>query len=402
VARSEQRSDGADARGADSVELPLDGIRVVALEQAVAGPLCSRHMADLGADVVKVERPGRGDLARSYDTVVHGESAYFAWGNRGKRSVALDLGADEGRATLRALLDRSDVFMHNLAPGAIDRLGFNRHTVADTWPRLINCSLSGYGLEGPQRDRKAFDLLVQGESAVIALTGTPEVPCKVGISLADMSAGVYAATAILAALFQRERTGQGRFIDIALLDCLAEWTMPPAYHRLYGGSELPRVGSRHNMIVPYGVYRAGSGFVNFAVQTEDQWRRLCELVLERPELAGDPRFAANELRVRNREELEPLIEASFASQEPDAVVARLEAADVPFGKLNDLGGLLDHPQLRERGRWFEVDSPTGPVQALRSPINLVGAQERPGAIPALGQHTDEVLEELRAGAPRES
>ena len=380
-------------------ELPLTGIRVVALEQAVAGPLCSRHLADLGADVVKVERPGRGDLARDYDSVVHGESAYFAWGNRGKRSVALDLGPEEGRDVFAALLGRSDVFVHNLAPGAIDRLGFDRWTVAERWPRLVSCSLSGYGLEGPQRDRKAFDLLVQGEAAVIALTGTPDVPCKVGISVADMCAGVYAVTAILAALFERERTGTGRFIDISLLDCLAEWTMPQAYHRLYGGRELSRAGSRHNMIVPYGVYRAGKGFVNFAVQTEDQWRRLCERVLGQPELADDSRFATNELRVRNREELEPLIEARFAGEEPDELDARLEAADIPFGALTDVAGLLEHPQLSSRGRWFEVDSPTGPVRALRSPLNLSGLDERPGAIPALGQHTAEVLAELRTASP---
>lgn len=387
------------AAGADSREpgdLPLSGIRVVALEQAVAGPLCSRHLADLGADVVKVERPGRGDLARGYDSVVRGQSAYFAWGNRGKRSVALDVTSDGGRASLEALLARSDVFVHNLAPGAIDRLGFDSARVAESWPRLVNCSLSGYGLEGPQTHRKAFDLLVQGEAAVIALTGTPDVPCKVGISVADMCAGVYAVSAILAALYHRERTGTGRFIDVALLDCLAEWTMPPAYHRLYGGQELPRAGSRHNMIVPYGVYRAGTGFVNFAVQTEDQWRRMCDQVLGQPELADDPRFATNAQRVRHRDELEPLIEARFASEEPDEVVARLEAADVPFGTLNDLGGLLEHPQLRARGRWFEADSPGGPVQALRSPLNLVGLEERPGAIPALGQHTEEVLAELRA------
>ena len=377
----------------DGDGLPLRDLRVVSLEHAVAAPLCTRHLADLGADVVKVEHPGGGDLARGYDSVVAGQSAYFVWANRGKRSVALDLKRADDLATLGALLDRADVFVHNLGPGAVERLGLGREAVAAGRPRLIDCAISGYGADGPYRDRKAFDLLVQGEAGLMSVTGTAEEPCKVGISVADMCAGMYALSSILAALRERDRTGDGTFIDVSLLNCLAEWMMAPAYHQLYGDGQPARTGARHSMMVPYGIYAVGDGRqVNLAVQSEGQWRRLCADVLRRPELTDDPRYATNEARVRHRDTLEALLEAELSRLGPEESERRLREADIPVGAVNDLAGLLDHPQLRER--WFEAGSPGGPVRALRPPFRLDGVTPRPGAVPALGVHTDEVRAEL--------
>lgn len=379
---------------------PLEGIRVVTLEHAVAGPLCSRHLADLGADVIKVEHPSGGDLARRYDTVVKGESAYFVWANRGKRSVALDLRSDEGRETLAAILDGADVFLHNLGPGAVDRLGFGADVITRRWPRLIACGISGYGADGPYRDRKAFDLLIQGEAGLLSLTGSRAEPAKVGISVADMCAAVYALSAILAALLARASSGFGQVIDISMLECLAEWMMAPAYHQIYGGHSPSREGARHNMMVPYGVYRTGAdGRVNFSVQTDRHWRALCVDVLHRPELVEDPRFVTNEVRVRNREHLEPQIEECFAGSDAATVSARLVAAGIPTGDVNDLRGLVDHPQLAARSRWFETDSPGGWIQALKPPFNLV---DQPGTrgVPRLGEHTEEVLAETARDVPR--
>jgi crotonobetainyl-CoA:carnitine CoA-transferase CaiB-like acyl-CoA transferase len=369
---------------------------VIALEHAVAAPLCSRHLADLGADVIKVENPDGGDLARHYDSVVEGQSAYFVWANRGKRSVALDLKSDVDRGVFDALLHGADVFVHNLGPGAVDRLGFGHDSLRARFPRLINCAISGYGADGPYRDRKAFDLLIQGEAGLLSVTGEPEHPAKVGISVADMCAAVYAMSAILAAILRRERTGDGAFIDISMLDCLSEWMMAPAYHRLYGGTQLPRAGARHNMMVPYGVYPAGAGeHVVFAVQTAVQWARLCEHVIDRPDLVEDPRFATNELRVRNRAELEPLIEEKLAGLGAARATERLLAAGIPTAAVNDLDGLLQHPQHEARARWAEAGSPGGPVRVLRSPFNIDGLAEPPAAVPGPGEHTDVVLAELR-------
>ncbi|RBM18788.1 carnitine dehydratase [Prauserella sp. PE36] len=379
---------------------PLTGLRVVSLEHAVAAPLCSRHLADLGADVIKVERPDGGDLARGYDTVVAGQSAYFVWANRGKRSVALDLKTDAGRRTLGNLLSAADVFVHNLGPGAVDRLGYGREVVRSRYPRLINCAISGYGVDGPYRDRKAFDLLIQGEAGLMSVTGSPDEPAKVGVSVADMCAAVYALSAVLAAVLRRGETGEGAFIDISMLDCLSEWMMAPTYHQLYAGRQPPRAGARHNMMVPYGVYRVGSdAFVNFAVQTQQQWRRLCEQVLRSPELIDDPRFTTNEARVRNRAELEPIIERHFRALTEEDAQESLRAAGIPTGAVNDLKRLAEHPQHAARARWFEVDSPNGPVRALRSPFNLDGVSDPASAIPGLGEHTEEILADLRATRP---
>lgn len=376
-------------------EPPLSGLRVIALEHAVAAPLCSRHLADLGADVIKVENPAGGDLARGYDTVVNGQSAYFVWANRGKRSVTLDLKSDGGQRALAGLLESADVFVHNLGPGAVERIGFGADVVTARWPRLVACAISGYGADGPYRNRKAFDLLVQGEAGLLSVTGTPEEPAKVGISVADMCAGVYAFSAIVAAVHDRTRTGKGRFIDISMLDCLAEWMMAPTYHQLYAGRQPVRAGARHNMMVPYGLYRVGDkGHVNFSVQTPAQWRALCEKVLELPELADDPRYCTNEARVANRRQLEDLIEQRFAGGEPAEVVGRLTDAGIPTGNVNDLQALVEHPQLSARQRWFDVASPGGPVRALRAPFNLTEPSTDGRGVPGLGEHTAEVLAEL--------
>jgi itaconate CoA-transferase len=373
---------------------PLEGVRVVALEQAVAAPLCTRHLADLGADVVKVERPDGGDFARRYDSVIAGLSAYFVWLNRGKRSLTLDLKTAGGKELLGRLLARADVFVQNLGPGVAERLDLGATPLRADHPRLVVCELSGYGSSGPYRQRKAFDLLLQGESGVISTTGTPEAPAKIGISIADISAGMYAFSSILAALYRRERTGEGCTIETAMLDCLAEWMAAPTSYWLYGHRKLERAGLRHNMIVPYGPYATGGGAVNLAVQNEGQWERLCRIALRRPELATDPRFATNEARVRNRDELEPLIEAIFGQEDRAAVIARLEEADVPFGSLNEVDDLADHPQLAARERWLEVGSEVGPLRALAHPLNLSDMPQRADPVPSLGQHTDEIAAEL--------
>ena len=369
-------------------------MRVVTVEHAVAAPLCTRHLADLGADVVKIEHPRGGDLARGYDSVVRGQSAYFVWANRGKRSAALDLRDGRDYAVLVALLDRADVFVHNLGPGAVGRLGLDRETVSERWPALIDCSISGYGDNGVYADRKAFDLLIQGEAGLISVTGTADTPCKVGISVADMCAGIYAFGAIVVALREREQTGQGGYLDISLLECLAEWMMAPAYHQMYAGRQPTRAGARHNMMVPYGTYAVGDGReINLAVQSDQQWRRFCTQVLDRPQFAEDPRFATNEQRVRHRDELEPLIEAVFTDLGEQEVHRRLSAADIPVATVNDLADLIEHPQLHARGRWFDVDSPAGPIRALRSPFSLANDHDR-GPIPALGEHTDAIRAEV--------
>jgi crotonobetainyl-CoA:carnitine CoA-transferase CaiB-like acyl-CoA transferase len=372
--------------------LPFAGLRVVALEQAVSAPFCSRQFADLGADVVKIERPGGGDFARDYDHVLNGLSAYFAWLNRGKRSVVLDLKQADGCQALGRLLARADVFVHNLAPGAVERLGLGYETLAERHPRLVWCGISGYGPDGPYRDRKAYDMLVQGEAGVIGLTGSPEAPAKAGISIADIAAGLYAYSSIGAALYDRERTGQGRRIDISMLECLAEWTMPPLYTWLGAGRVPARCGARHNMIVPYGVYDCGDGAVNFSIQNEREWARFCKMVLREPELAAA--WATNAWRLEHRAEVEARIEACFRAHGLAEVLLRLDAAGIASGRVNDIPAVAAHPQLRARDRWSVADSPAGPIPALVPPHNLAGAPPVMGRVPALGEHTEEVLKEL--------
>ena len=373
--------------------LPLEGIRVVALEQAVAAPFCSRQLADMGADVIKIERPDGGDFARAYDDALNGVSSYFAWLNRGKRSVVLDLKEPAGLEALTHLVDRADVFVHNLAPGAVERLGLGYDSARN--PRLVWCGISGFGPDGPYRNRKAYDLIVQGESGLISLTGTPEMPAKVGVAVADIGAGLYAYSSILAALFRRERTGTGERIDISMLECLTEWMMPPLYNLLGDGDTLGRAGMRHAAVVPYGVYPCADGYINFAIQNEREWKRFCLEVLRQPKLLNDERFAGNRNRRAYRDVLDPLIETCFQQMTREELVASLEAAGIANGDIHGIAGVARHPQLEARKRWTEVDSPAGSIPALLPPHNLEHAPARMGRVPALGEHTAEVLEELK-------
>jgi itaconate CoA-transferase len=372
--------------------LPYSGIRIVALEQAVAAPFCSRQFADLGADVIKIERPDGGDFSRGYDDALHGVSSYFAFLNRGKRSVVLDLKQPEGRATLDRLIARADVFLHNLAPGAVDRLGFSYDALEAVHPRLIWCGISGYGPDGPYRDKRAYDILVQAESGVVSLTGSPDEPAKVGVAIADISSGLYACSSIQAALYQRERTGRGERIDISMLECLTEWVTPWLYIWHGTGQTPPRYGMRHNMIVPYGAYECADGAVNLSIQNEREWVRFCEQVLELPAFAAQ--FPNNALRLEKRVEVEPVIEEIFRRHPRAEILRRLDGAGIANGSLNQIPDVMRHPQLAARGRWSEVDSPAGRIPALLPPHNLGHAAPSMGAVPALGQHTREVLEEL--------
>jgi crotonobetainyl-CoA:carnitine CoA-transferase CaiB-like acyl-CoA transferase len=374
--------------------LPLTGLRVVALEQAVAGPFCSRQLADMGADVIKVERPDGGDFARNYDGALNGLSAHFAWLNRGKRSITLDLKHPRDLAICARLINRADIFIHNLVPGAVERFGFAYDVLAERCPRLIWCGISGYGPDGPYRERKSYDLLVQGEAGVMSLTGTPEFPAKVGISIADIASGLYAYSSILAALINRGRTGRGERIDISMLESLAEWATPALYVWQGTGRAPARAGVRHNMIVPYGVYACADGAVNFAIQNDREWRRFCAEVLQMPELGDDHRFVTNEDRLRNRQELETLVEAYFHGLSKAELVARLDQAEIANGAVNEVPDVVRHSQLAARSRWTNVAAPVGMIPALIPPHNLAHAPSHMGAVPGLGQHRAEILAEL--------
>jgi len=374
--------------------LPLEGITVVAVEQAVAAPFATRQLADLGARVIKIERPVVGDFARSYDTAVRGLSSHFVWLNRSKESLTLDLKRAEAADVLKSLLDRADVFIHNLAPGAMARLGFASSSVRGTYPRLIVCELSGYGSSGPYRDKKAYDLLVQSEAGVLAVTGTDAQPAKVGISVADISAGMYAFSGVLAALLRREKTGEGSALEVSLFDSLAEWMSYPAYYA-YGGTPPPRSGARHAVIAPYGPYTAGDGKVVYlGIQNEREWARFCADVLSRPELAADVRFSSNPSRVEHREALDALIAEAFATLTAEEVIARLESAQIANARMNTVGEFIAHPQLKARDRWRDVQSPAGPVRSLLPPFVFDGMEVAMGAIPRVGEHTDAILAEL--------
>ena len=379
--------------------LPLSGLRVVALEQAVAGPFCSRQLADMGADVIKIERPDEGDFARQYDGALNGLSAYFAWLNRGKRSVTLNLKDDHERSACWKLIQRADVFVHNLAPGAVDRLGFGYDQLALRCPRLIWVGISGYGPDGPYYHKKAYDFLIQAESGVVSLTGTPVSPAKVGISIADIASGLYGYSSVLAALIHREHTGHGERIDISMLECLTEWTMPALYAWCGTGNIPARAGMRHNMIVPYGAYACADGMVNFAIQNEREWRRFCSVVLEMMALADDDRFAGNSDRLRNRTELEAIIEGHFRKHTKAELLARLDQADIASGAVNEMPAVWQHPQHSARKRWMNAASPAGTIPAFVPPHNLMTAPAHIGAVPALGEHTQEVLAELDEGEP---
>jgi crotonobetainyl-CoA:carnitine CoA-transferase CaiB-like acyl-CoA transferase len=374
--------------------LPLEDIMVVALEQAVAAPFATRQLADLGARVIKVERPGGGDFARDYDRTARGQSSYFVWLNRGKESLELDVKSPHGQAVLAALLARADVFVQNLAPGAAGRLGLGAGQLRSRYPRLICCSVSGYGPAGPYQHKKAYDLLVQCEAGLLSVTGTPDDPAKAGISVADIAAGMYALSGVLTALYERERTGHGASFDVAMLDALGEWMSQPYYYSVYGGQAPRRTGARHASISPYGPYAAAGGEVFIGLQNEREWAVLCERILGRPELMTDERFSTNTSRVAHDAELTAIIEAALASVPADQVVARLDAAGIANARLRTPAEFAAHPQLAARDRWREVDSPGGPIQALLPPVTAEGREPAMGAIPALGQHTASILAEL--------
>jgi len=374
--------------------LPLSGLTVVALEQAVAAPFATRQLADLGARVIKIERPDGGDFARSYDTSVRGLSSYFVWLNRSKESLTLDLKTPESRPILARLLERADVFVQNLAPGAAERLGVDAATLHPRHPRLIVCTVSGYGTSGPYADKKAYDLLVQGEVGLVSITGTPETPSKVGISVADISAGMYAYSGILTALIQRASTGRGTTLEVSLFDALAEWMSAQAYYTAGRGAPPARSGPDHASIAPYGLFRTRDGAIYVGVQNAREWTRFCAEVLRQPALADDARFRSNTLRVEHRADLQAAIDAVFSSLTSSEVLARLETADIASARMNEMAGFLSHPQLVERNRWQTVDSPVGPVPVLVPPVQMDGVAPVMGAIPALGAHTAAILSEL--------
>jgi itaconate CoA-transferase len=380
---------------------PLDGIEVVALEQAVAAPFATRQLADLGARVIKVERPGVGDFARHYDSSVHGQASYFVWLNRGKESIELDLKDAGDRAVLEALLARADVFVQNLAPGAAERLGLDAGDLIPRYPRLIVCSISGYGTDGPYRHKKAYDLLVQCEAGLLSVTGTPATPAKAGISVADIAAGMYAYCGILSALYERERTGKGGRLHVAMLDALGEWMSQPYYYSVYGGHPARRTGARHASISPYGPYAvAGGGRVFLGLQNEREWAILCERILGRPGLVADPRFATNADRVAHDEELTEIIEAALAAIPAGELAAALDEAGIANARLRTPAEFAEHPQLAARDRWREVDTPGGPVRALLPPVTVPGREPVMGAVPAVGEHGEAIRAELGLPAGR--
>ncbi|MBV8704824.1 MAG: CoA transferase [Acetobacteraceae bacterium] len=369
-------------------------MRVVALEHAVAAPLCTRHLADLGAEVIKIERPGEGDFARGYDRFVRGISSFVVWLNRGKRSVTLDLKHQAARAVLDRLIERADALVQNLAPGAAARLGLSYEALSPRHPRLVVCDISGYGASGPYAQKKAYDLLIQAESGLISVTGTPEQPSRVGVSAADIATGMYAQSAVLAALLRRERSGQGAHVSVAMLDALAEWMTYPMYRTAYADSPLPREALSHPALAPYGAHRAKDGQVIFGLQNEREWATFCAKVMGRPDWVSDPRYRDNSARREHREELKGEIEAFFADKTAREVVALLDAAGIANGRLNDARDLWEHEQLAARDRWREIDSPAGRLRALLPPVTFADAEAAMGAVPALGQHTDAVLAEL--------
>jgi crotonobetainyl-CoA:carnitine CoA-transferase CaiB-like acyl-CoA transferase len=375
--------------------LPLRGILVVALEQAVAAPFATRQLADLGARVIKIERPGAGDFARGYDRSTRGQSSYFVWLNRGKESIELDIKSADGRAVLDALLPRADVLVQNLAPGATERLGLGGGQLARRYPRLITCSISGYGPDGPYRRKKAYDLLVQCEAGLLSVTGTADEPAKAGISVADISAGMYAFSGVLTALYERERTGRGTSLEVAMLDALGEWMSQPFYYSVYGGGPAQRTGARHASIAPYGPYPAAGGSQVFlGVQNDREWAVLCERILGRPELITDERFATNTDRVAHNDELTVLIADVFSTIPPDQLEAQLDEAGLANARMRTPAEFASHPQLAARDRWREVDSPQGRVRALLPPVTAAGREAAMGAVPALGQHTAAIRAEL--------
>ncbi len=375
--------------------LPLSGITVVSLEQAIAAPLASRHMADWGARVIKIERPGKGDFCRDYDDVMGGMSSQFVWTNRSKESLALDVKSPGGQRVLDALLPRADVFLQNLAPGAAARLGLDAASLVARFPRLIACDVSGYGSGGPYSGKKAYDLLVQCEGGMLDVNGTEEQPAKCGVAIVDMAAGMSVLNGVLMALFNRERTGKGMALEVSLFDSVTEWMSYPAYYTAGAGRRPKRTGTRHSSIAPYGPFRAGDGVtVFFGIQNEREWLGFCTGVLNDPGLATDPRFGTNPRRVEHRDELEALIEGHFAPLSGAEVIDRLDRAAIANARLNTVEDFLGHEQLRARGRVRQVGSPCGPLLSFLPPVTIPGMEPVMGPVPAVGQHTQAILAEL--------
>ena len=378
---------------------PLEGITVVSLEHAIAAPFCSRQLADQGARVIKVERPGSGDFARGYDSRVRGLSSHFTWTNRSKESLALDLKHAQAGQIMDRLLSSADVLVQNLAPGAAARMGLSFEALHEKYPRLIVCDISGYGDSGPYRDKKAYDLLIQSEAGFLSVTGSPDAPAKAGCSIADIAAGMYAYSNILAALLQRGKTGKGSRIDVSMLESMAEWMGFPMYYAFDGATPPPRAGASHATIYPYGPFAAGDGkSVMLGLQNEREWAVFCDKVLQQPALAKDERFDANAKRSTARPALQAIIEGAFAKLSAEQVIARLEAAQIANAQVNTMADLWAHPQLAARQRWVEVDTPAGLVPALLPPGAPDEAHVRMDAIPAVGQHTDAILRELGLSA----
>src|SRR5918999_1574523 len=381
--------------------LPLEGITVVSLGRGVAAPSATRQLADLGARVIKVERPGVGDFARGYDETVKGMASHFVWLNRSKESLALDLKRDGAKEALRKLVAGADVFVQNLAPGAAERLGFGAEELRREHQRLVYCSVSGYGEGGPYTKKKAYDLLIQCEAGLVSITGTPETPSKVGISAADIAAGMYAYSAILSALFRRERTGGGATLEVSMLEALGEWMGFPGYFAGYGGEEPRRSGAAHAAIAPYGPFECGDGEVVFlGIQNEREWKKFCEEVLGREGMAGDHRFDKNARRVENRDDLHAEIESVFSGLSSEEVIERLERAGVANARMRTVRQFLDHPQLAARNRWREFGSPVGSLRGLLPPATLDGAEPVMSPIPEVGEHNEKLLAELGYGETR--
>jgi len=375
--------------------LPLHDITVITLEHAIAAPFCTRQLADLGARVIKIERPGSGDFARAYDERVHGLSSHFVWVNRSKESLAMDVKQAQSAAIVERLLEKADVLVQNLAPGAAARLGLSFESLHARFPGLIVCDISGYGDDGPYRDKKAYDLLIQSESGFLSVTGTRDEPSKAGCSIADIAAGMYAYSNILTALIQRGKTGLGSRIDISMLESMVEWMSYPLYYSFDGAPPPVRSGASHSTIYPYGPFQAGDGkTVILGLQNEREWQVFCQQVLLRPELATDPRFSSNSRRSEARDALRAIILQVFSTLDVDDVVARLDAAKIANAKMNSMTDLWQHPQLRARDRWVRVGTAAGPIPALLPPGAPDAAAANMGPVPGLGQHTDAILAEL--------
>ncbi len=374
---------------------PLDGITVISLEHAIAAPFCTRQLADMGARVIKIERPGSGDFARGYDERVRGLSSHFVWTNRSKESLTLDLKREEAGGIMDRLLESADVLVQNLAPGAAARLGLSFEALHQKYPRLIVCDISGYGEGGPYQDKKAYDLLIQSESGFLSVTGTKDDPVKAGCSIADIAAGMYAYSAILNALLLRQKTGQGSRLDVSMLESMVEWMGFPMYYAFDGGAPPVRAGAAHASIYPYGPFPVGGGStIMLGLQNEREWRVFCAQVLRQAELAEDPRFLSNSLRTANRDDLRALIVAAFADLSIEQVTQRLEDAQIANARVNDMAGVWAHPQLQARARWSKVDSPAGELPALLPPASSNAFSPRMEAVPAVGQNTDAVLASL--------